>query len=75
MAEIFGTSYEILKGRDYGLEDIVNLLREYELTEEEKKEIIMGTIYQFTPTTRYSIFENTKKGDCPSGNRLFYWVS
>ena len=37
MAEIFGTSYEILKGRDYGLEDIVNLLREYELTEEEKK--------------------------------------
>ncbi len=41
MAEIFGTSYEILKGRDYGLEDIVNLLREYELTEEEKKEIII----------------------------------
>ena len=41
MAEIFGTSYEILKGRDSGLEDIVNLLREYELTEEEKKEIII----------------------------------
>lgn len=41
LAEIFGTSYEILKGRDDGLEDIVNLLREYELTEEEKKEIII----------------------------------
>ena len=41
LAEIFGTSYENLKGRDDGLEDIVNLLREYELTEEEKKEIII----------------------------------
>lgn len=31
---------EILKGRDDGLEEIVSLLREYELTEEDKKEII-----------------------------------
>ena len=27
------------------------------------KEKIMGTIYQFTLDTRYSIFENIKKGD------------
>ena len=40
LAEIFGTSFEILKGRDDGLEEIVRLLREYELTEKEKKEII-----------------------------------
>ncbi len=40
LAEIFGTSFEILKGRDDGLEEIVSLLREYELTEKEKKEII-----------------------------------
>lgn len=39
LAEIFGTSFEILKGRDDGLEEIVSLLREYELTEKEKKEI------------------------------------
>lgn len=40
LAEIFGTSFEFLKGRDDGLEEIVSLLREYELTEKEKKEII-----------------------------------
>ncbi|MCO4476593.1 helix-turn-helix transcriptional regulator [Streptococcus salivarius] len=40
LAEIFGTSFEILKGRDDGLEEIVSLLREYELTEEDKQEII-----------------------------------
>ncbi|EIC79229.1 helix-turn-helix transcriptional regulator [Streptococcus oralis] len=40
LVEIFGTSFEILKGRDDGLEEIVSLLREYELTEKEKKEII-----------------------------------
>ena len=40
LAEIFGTSFEILKGRDDGLEEIVSLLREYELTEKEEKEII-----------------------------------
>ena len=40
LAEIFGTSFEFLKGRDDGLEEIVSLLREYELTVKEKKEII-----------------------------------
>ena len=39
LADIFGTSFEILKGRDDGLEEIVSLLKEYGLTEEEKKEI------------------------------------
>lgn len=40
LAEIFGTSCEVLKGRDDGLEEIVSLLKKYELTEEDKKEII-----------------------------------
>lgn len=40
LAEIFGTSAEILKGHDDGLEEIVSLLKKYELTEEDKKEII-----------------------------------
>ena len=40
LAEIFGTSFEILKGRDDGLEEIVSLLKKYELTEEDKQEII-----------------------------------
>ena len=40
LAEIFGTSCEILKGRDDGLEEIVSLLKKYELTEEDKQEII-----------------------------------
>lgn len=40
LAEIFGTSFVVLKGRDDGLEEIVSLLREYELTEDEKSEII-----------------------------------
>lgn len=40
LAEIFGTSFEILKGRDDGLEEIVSLLREYELTEADKNQII-----------------------------------
>jgi transcription regulator len=31
---------EILKGRDDGLEEIVSLLKKFELTEEDKKEII-----------------------------------
>ncbi|MDB8643960.1 helix-turn-helix transcriptional regulator [Streptococcus australis] len=41
LADIFGASFEILKGRDDGLEEIVSLLKEYELTEEEKNEIII----------------------------------
>ena len=40
LAEIFGTTFEILKGRDDGLEEIVSLLKENNLTEEEKDEII-----------------------------------
>ena len=36
LAEIFDTSFEILKGRDDGLEEIVSLLRKYKLTEEQK---------------------------------------
>ena len=40
LAEIFGMSIEILKGRDDGLEEIVSLLREYELTETDKNKII-----------------------------------
>ena len=40
LAEIFGTSFEILKGRDDGIEEIVSLLIKYELTEEDKQEII-----------------------------------
>ena len=40
LAEIFGTSFEILKGRDDGLEEIVSLLKENNLTEEEKDEIM-----------------------------------
>ena len=40
LAKIFDTSFEMLKGRDDGLEEIVSLLKKYELTEEDKKEII-----------------------------------
>ncbi|QMI51819.1 helix-turn-helix transcriptional regulator [Streptococcus salivarius] len=39
LAKIFDTSFEILKGRDDGLEEIVSLLKKYELTEEDKQEI------------------------------------
>lgn len=41
LAEIFGTSFEILKGRDDGLEEIVSLLREYKLTEEQKCSLLI----------------------------------
>ena len=40
LAEIFGTSFDVFKGRDNGLEEIVSLLKKYELTEEDKQEII-----------------------------------
>ena len=40
LAKIFNTSFETLKGRDDGLEEIVSLLREYELTEADKNKII-----------------------------------
>ena len=47
LAEIFGTSLEILKGRDDGLEEIVSLLKEYELTEEEKAEARKEAIREY----------------------------
>ncbi|MDT2909667.1 helix-turn-helix transcriptional regulator [Lactococcus lactis] len=40
LAEVFGVGTDTLKGRDDGLEDIVNLLREHKLTKVQKKEII-----------------------------------
>ena len=39
LADIFGTSFEILKGRDDGLEDIVSLLKRYNLSDKQKEEI------------------------------------
>lgn len=41
LAEIFDTSFEILKGRDDGLEEIVSLLRKYKLTEEQKCSLLI----------------------------------
>lgn len=40
LAEIFGTSFEILKGRDDGLEEIISLLKEQELNDIQKKEVL-----------------------------------
>ena len=39
LADIFGVSFEILKGRDDGLEDIVSLLKRYNLSDKQKEEI------------------------------------
>ncbi|WP_332252671.1 helix-turn-helix domain-containing protein [Streptococcus sp. OBRC6] len=39
LAEIFGVGLDYLKGRDDGLEDIVDLLRKVELTDGQKLEI------------------------------------
>ena len=39
LAEIFGVATDTLKGRDDGLEDIVNLLRKYQLDDRQKMEI------------------------------------
>ena len=39
LAKIFNTSFEILKGRDDGLEEIVGLLKEYNPSSKQKKEI------------------------------------
>ena len=39
LAEIFGTSFEILKGRDDGLEEIVGLLKQHNLSSKQKDEI------------------------------------
>ena len=39
LAKIFGVTFDKLQGRNDGLDEIVNLLRNYELTVEDKKEI------------------------------------
>ena len=39
LAEIFGLTFDKLKGRNDGLDDIVDLLRKVELTDEQKLEI------------------------------------
>ena len=39
---------------------LINILDKLHITLDE---FLMGTIYQFTPTTRYSISDNIKKGD------------
>ena len=55
-------SIEILKGRDDGLEEIVSLLREYELTETDKNKFIKKC--QIYIIQRYSLkrIENEKTG-------------
>lgn len=40
LAEIFNTSFEILKGRDDGLEEIISFLKEQELNDIQKKEVL-----------------------------------
>ena len=39
LAEIFGVTFDKLQGRNDGLDDIVDLLRKVELTDEQKLEI------------------------------------
>ena len=39
LAEILNTSFEILKGRDDGLEEIVSLLKQHNLSSKQKEEI------------------------------------
>lgn len=39
LAEIFGVTFDKLQGRNDGLDDIVDLLRNVELTDEQKLEI------------------------------------
>ena len=40
LVEFFGVSFDYLKGRDDGLEEIVYLLRQYDLTDRMKIEIL-----------------------------------
>lgn len=40
LAEILNTSFEILKGRDDGLEEIISFLKEQELNDIQKKEVL-----------------------------------
>ena len=61
LAEIFGTSFEFLKGRDDGLEEIVSLLREYELTETDKKRLEkLEEEKEFSEVIRYMLEKNIK---------------
>lgn len=39
LAEIFGTSFDVLKGRDDGLEEIVSLLKQCNLSSKQKEEV------------------------------------
>lgn len=41
MADIFGVSFDYLKGRDDGLEEIIKILKEHKLTPKDKQEIVM----------------------------------
>ena len=41
MTDIFGVSFDYLKGREDGLEEIIKILREYKLTPKNKQEIVM----------------------------------
>ena len=43
LAEIFGVTFDKLQGRNDGLDDIVDLLRKVELTDEQKLEIYFLT--------------------------------
>ena len=40
LANILNTSFEILKGRDDGLEEIISFLKEQELNDIQKKEVL-----------------------------------
>lgn len=40
LAEILNTSFEILKGRDDGLEEIISFLKKQELNDIQKKEVL-----------------------------------
>lgn len=40
LAEIFNTSFEILKGRDDGFEETISFLKEQELNDIQKKEVL-----------------------------------
>lgn len=40
LAKILNTSFEILKGRDDGLEEIISFLKEQELNDIQKKEVL-----------------------------------
>lgn len=41
LSEIFGVTFDFLKGRDDGLDEIVDILRKVELTDKQKSEIYL----------------------------------